>query len=79
MPKRVATPPPDDDEPEYLTVYQPYPLNAHWELESDKIDFARWIACCITPDPFFAFFYKPKVLYATSTGVDKLIRSVTDV
>jgi hypothetical protein len=76
MPKRVATPPPSDDEPDYLTLYQPYPLNAHWELAADKIQFARWIACCIGTQPFYAFFYKPKVGFITliPAGTD---RSVT--
>ena len=61
MPKRIPTPPPADDEPKYLTVCQPYPLNAHWELSKDIIEFARWIACIIGPDPFYAFFHKPRV------------------
>jgi hypothetical protein len=60
MPKRIATPPPADDEPKYLTVVKPYPLNAHWELPKDVVEFARWIACCIGTTSFYAFFYKPK-------------------
>jgi len=61
MPKRIATPPPGDDEPKYLTVVQPYPLNANWELPEDYITFGRWIAGCIGTEPFYAVFYKPSV------------------
>lgn len=57
IPKQVPTPPPADDEPKYLAVRQPYPLNAHWGLSKDIIEFARWIAC-IT-DPFYTFSHKP--------------------
>ena len=61
MPKRAATPPPADDEPKYLTVIHPYPLHPNMELVQDRENFGRWLACCIGPDPFYAFFYKPSV------------------
>jgi hypothetical protein len=63
MPKRAVTPPPGDDEPRYLTVVHPYPLNAHMELPEDRENFGRWLACCIGPDPFYAFFHKPSVCH----------------
>lgn len=64
MPKKIKTPPPGDDEPKYLAVYQPYPLNAHFDLPADCHQFASWFACCVGEDDlpkFLAFFYKPKV------------------
>ncbi|KAL4260373.1 hypothetical protein AB1N83_009377 [Pleurotus pulmonarius] len=63
MPKKIKTPPPGDDEPKYLAVYQPYPLNAHFELPADCRQFASWFACCVGAEDllkFLAFFYKPK-------------------
>ncbi|KII95466.1 hypothetical protein PLICRDRAFT_170114 [Plicaturopsis crispa FD-325 SS-3] len=59
MPKRIATPPPGDDEPKFLTVVHPYPLNANWELPLDRKEFVFWLSCCIGKDSFFAFHYKP--------------------
>jgi len=49
------------DEPRYYTVFQPYPLNANWEVREDYIAFARWIAQCIGTESFYALYYKPKV------------------
>lgn len=61
MPKRIPTPPPGDDEPRYLTVVHPYVLDGHcnMELPKDRQDFARWVACCIDANYFYAFFHKP--------------------
>ncbi|KAI9568903.1 hypothetical protein HD554DRAFT_2096586 [Boletus coccyginus] len=61
MPKRIPTPPPADDEPKYLTVVHPYAISGtcNMELRKDREDFARWVACCINKDAFFAIFHKP--------------------
>ncbi|KAF5354356.1 hypothetical protein D9758_010758 [Tetrapyrgos nigripes] len=59
MPKRIPTPPPPDDEPKYLAVWYPYPLNANMEVKEDYIATARWIAQCIGPNPLYALLYKP--------------------
>lgn len=63
MPKRVPTPPPGDDEPRYLTVVHPYAISGtcNMELPKDRQDFARWVACCIDNNAFFAIFHKPSV------------------
>ena len=44
----------------YMTVYRPYPMNANWELPSDVIAFAFWIAGCIGVEPLWGVHYKPK-------------------
>ncbi|KAL4071339.1 hypothetical protein V8B97DRAFT_1870991 [Scleroderma yunnanense] len=61
MPKRIPTPPPGDDEPKYLSVVHPYAREGYcnMELQQDRQDFARWVACCIDKDAFFAVFHKP--------------------
>ncbi|KAF9237864.1 hypothetical protein BU15DRAFT_48261 [Melanogaster broomeanus] len=61
MGKRIATPPPGDDEPRYLTVVYPYAIsgNSNMELPKDRQDFALWVASCIDKDAFFAIFHKP--------------------
>ena len=41
-----------------MTVYQPYPMNANWELPSDVIAFAFWIAGCIGVEPLLGVHYK---------------------
>ncbi|KAH7911330.1 hypothetical protein BJ138DRAFT_1239209 [Hygrophoropsis aurantiaca] len=62
MPKRIATPPPGDDEPRYLTVVHPFVPSGHcnMELPMDRQDFARWVACCIDKDAVYCFFHKPR-------------------
>ncbi len=72
MPKKIKTPPPGDDEPKYLAVYQPYPLNAHFDLPADCHRFASWFACCVGAEDllkFLAFFYKPKVRVQRTAAV----------
>jgi hypothetical protein len=59
--KRIKTPPPPEDEPRYLTVVHPYPLNANLELHADRRTLALWLACCTGKDVLFAMFYKPSV------------------
>ena len=63
MPKRIPTPPPGDDEPRYLTVVHPYAISGtcNMELPKDRQDFARWVACCIDENAFFAIYHKPSV------------------
>ncbi|KAI0264236.1 hypothetical protein BC834DRAFT_826790 [Gloeopeniophorella convolvens] len=61
MPQRAVTPPPPEDEPKYLTVVHPYPLNANMELSDDRRNFALWLACCTGKDPIYAFFHQPAV------------------
>ena len=41
MVKRQKTPPPAEDEPQYLTIVNPYPLCANWELSADRANAAR--------------------------------------
>ncbi|KAL0955488.1 hypothetical protein HGRIS_001728 [Hohenbuehelia grisea] len=75
MPKRIATPPPGDDEPRYLVVHKPYPLNAHWELPQDRITFARWIACVIGHGDlgkFIAFYHKPRARSMVLIEIDRM-------
>ena len=61
MPKRIPTPPPPEDEPRYLTVVHPYPLNANLLLHADRRTLALWLACCTGKDVLLAMFYKPTV------------------
>jgi hypothetical protein len=61
MPKREKTPPPPDDEPRYLVVVHPYPLNAHLQLHGDRRTLALWLACCIGKDVLYAMYHKPSV------------------
>lgn len=65
MVKRAKTPEAADDE-KYFTVYQPYPLNANWELPTDYITFCRWISSCIGTQPLYALHYKPRVRHKLS-------------
>ncbi|KAI0657782.1 hypothetical protein C8Q70DRAFT_1073583 [Cubamyces menziesii] len=58
MPKRAKTPEIPDDA-KYLTVVHPYPARPNMELEAHRRDFARWIAACIDPMYFRAFYHKP--------------------
>ncbi|KAF8504915.1 hypothetical protein F5888DRAFT_1659857 [Russula emetica] len=59
MPKRIKTPPPPEDEPRYLVVVHPYPLNANLLLHTDRRALALWLACCIGKDALYAMYYKP--------------------
>ena len=59
MVKRAKSPDATDDA-RYMTVHQPYPMNANWELPSDVIAFAVWIAGCIGVEPLLEVHYKPK-------------------
>ena len=61
MPKRAKTPPPPEDEPRYLVVVHPFPLNANLVLHADRRGLALWLACCIGKDPLYAMFYKQSV------------------
>ncbi|KDQ12016.1 hypothetical protein BOTBODRAFT_34873 [Botryobasidium botryosum FD-172 SS1] len=58
MPKRVATPPPPEDEPRYLAVNNPYPPQANLALKSDIEDLVRWLASCMGKRHLYALFYK---------------------
>ncbi|KAN0137854.1 hypothetical protein V8E53_004338 [Lactarius tabidus] len=57
--KRDKTPPPPPDEPKYLTIVHPYPLNANLELHADRRTLALWLACCTGKDVLLAMFHKP--------------------
>ncbi|GLB37881.1 hypothetical protein LshimejAT787_0409320 [Lyophyllum shimeji] len=70
MVKRPKSPDAAEDE-KYFTVYQPYPLNANWELPQDYITFSRWIAACIGTDPIHALHYKPSARGMVLIEVDK--------
>ncbi|KAG6897996.1 hypothetical protein C0992_007485 [Termitomyces sp. T32_za158] len=70
MVKRPKSPETAEDE-KYFTVYQPYPLNVHWEISSDYIAFSRWIAACIGTDPIHALHYKPSARGMVLIEVDK--------
>src|SRR6267142_358754 len=61
MPKRIPTPPPPEDEPRYLTVVHPYPLNANLMTHADRRTLALWLACCTGKDVLLAMYYKPAV------------------
>ncbi|KAH9959054.1 hypothetical protein BC827DRAFT_1215524, partial [Russula dissimulans] len=68
MPKRPQTPPPPDDEPRYLIVVHPYPLNANLTrmLLADQRMLALWLACCTGKDVLLVMFHKPSVsVYAS--------------
>ncbi|KAK0481782.1 hypothetical protein IW261DRAFT_1592838 [Armillaria novae-zelandiae] len=60
MPKRAPTPPHLDNDADYYTVYQPYPLNFDWDIHTDVLKHVRWIAACVGIESFQAFHYKPK-------------------
>ena len=73
MAKRAKSPDATDDA-RYMTVYQPYPMNANWELPSDVIAFAFWIAGCIGVEPLLGVHYKPKASLSFSlflSGVEE--------
>ncbi|KAI9507743.1 hypothetical protein F5148DRAFT_1284822 [Russula earlei] len=59
MVKRPRTPPPSNDEPRYLTVVHPYPLNANLKVLGDRRALALWLACCTGKDVLLAMFHKP--------------------
>ncbi|KAG5649914.1 hypothetical protein H0H81_001519, partial [Sphagnurus paluster] len=70
MVKRAKSPDTAEDE-KYFTIYQPYPLNANWELPSDYITFSRWIAAIIGTNPIHALHYKPRARGMVIIEVDK--------
>ncbi|KAI0245856.1 hypothetical protein BJV78DRAFT_1158326 [Lactifluus subvellereus] len=60
MLRRMATPPPPDDGPVYLTIVHPYPLNANLEQPADRRALALWLACCTrNMDVLLAMFHNP--------------------
>jgi hypothetical protein len=61
MPERDMTPLPPDDEPKYLVVVHPYPLNAKLEIPTDRRKLALWLACCVGKEYLLAIFHKPTV------------------
>lgn len=61
MPKRIPTPPPPEDEPRYVVVVHPYPLNPNLLLHADRRTLALWLACCTGKDVLLALYYKPSV------------------
>ena len=61
MPKRIPTPPPPEDEPRYLVVVHPYPLNANMMVHADRRGLALWLACCTGKDALLAVYHKPSV------------------
>ncbi|KAG7452167.1 uncharacterized protein BT62DRAFT_287146 [Guyanagaster necrorhizus] len=71
MPKRVPTPPLLDDDADYYTVCQPYPLNFDWDIHEDVLKHVRWIAACVGTKPFYAFHYKPKAPSMVIVEVEK--------
>ncbi|EDR07679.1 uncharacterized protein LACBIDRAFT_298063 [Laccaria bicolor S238N-H82] len=70
MVKRAKSPDATDDA-RYMTVYQPYPMNANWELPSDVIAFSFWIAGCIGVEPLLGLHYKPKARGMVLLEIDK--------
>ncbi|KAH9959058.1 hypothetical protein BC827DRAFT_1215573 [Russula dissimulans] len=61
MPKHPQTPPPPDDEPRYLTIVHPYPLNANLMLLTDIRTLALWLACRTGKGVLSSMFHKPSV------------------
>ncbi|KAI0278027.1 hypothetical protein BGY98DRAFT_570382 [Russula aff. rugulosa BPL654] len=59
MPKRDKTPPPAEDEPRFLVIVHPYPLNVDLRLHADRRTLALWLACCMGKDDLYAMYYKP--------------------
>ncbi|KAH9976395.1 hypothetical protein BGW80DRAFT_1293421, partial [Lactifluus volemus] len=59
----MTPPPPSDDEPKYLTIVRPYPLDADRRaLDADWRALALWLACCIgKKDVLTAMFQNPTV------------------
>ena len=73
MAKRAKSPDATDDA-RYMTVYQPYRMNANWDLPSTVIAFAFWIAGCIGVEPLLGVHYKPKASLSFSlflSGVEE--------
>ena len=66
MPKRDKTPPPAEDEPRFLVIVHPYPLNVDLRLHADRRTLALWLACCMGKDDLYAMYYKPAVSPHTS-------------
>ncbi|KAK0246192.1 hypothetical protein EDD85DRAFT_803374 [Armillaria nabsnona] len=71
MPKRAPTPPLLDDDADYYSVYQPYPLNFDWDIHTDVLKHVRWIAACVGIEPFYAFHYKPKAPSMVIVEIEK--------
>ena len=72
--KRISIPSPPEDEPRYLTIVHPYPLNANLQLNADRRAFALWLACCTGKDVLLAMFYKPTVsLYLSIMAAKRAI------
>jgi hypothetical protein len=61
MPQRDMSPPPPDNEPKYLVVVHPYPLNANLDIPADRRALALWLACCTGKRYLLAMFHKPSV------------------
>ncbi|KAH9959056.1 hypothetical protein BC827DRAFT_525383 [Russula dissimulans] len=59
MPKDPQTSLSPDDEPRYLTVVHPYPLNANLMLLTDIRTLAHWVACCTGKGILSSMFHKP--------------------
>ncbi|KAH7096823.1 hypothetical protein BKA62DRAFT_718269 [Auriculariales sp. MPI-PUGE-AT-0066] len=64
MPKRAATPPPDErDLPKYFTVVYPFPIHAQMDHKLDRIEFVNWIAHILGDDSLLlGLYYRPKAL-----------------
>jgi hypothetical protein len=56
-----SSPPPADDEPRYLVVVHPYPLNTNMESPADRRALALWLACFTGKKVLQAMFHKPTV------------------
>ena len=62
MPKRVATPPPGDDEPRYMTIWFPYPAHPHLDDKAHQRALAYWLAKMMGgPEDLFAILYRKVV------------------
>jgi hypothetical protein len=59
--KRILILSPLEDEPRYITIVNPYPLNANLQLDADRRVLALWLACCTGRDVLLAMFYEPIV------------------
>jgi hypothetical protein len=68
--QRRRDPPPElaEDEPRYLTIVHPYPLNANLDISADRRALALWLACCTgNKDVLYAMFHKPSVSFRSLT------------
>ncbi|TFK26496.1 hypothetical protein FA15DRAFT_679572 [Coprinopsis marcescibilis] len=71
MVKRAKSPELSDDA-RYLVIWQPYPLNANWELNIDYVKFAYWIASIMgSYESILGIHHKPSARSTVILEIEK--------